>query len=897
MLKDLARLPDPFAAGDRPGGVPVRATDRLPLLTSKLVPAPLPGVVLARPRLLRQLDTAVGDPVTVLLAPAGWGKTTLLSSWVRDRHPRFSMAWLSLESDDRGTRLWSYLRKALLIGEGWGDQDLPAPDEEPEHFLTHLADALARRPQPLVLVLDDLHRAEDPALFDGLEFLLRHAEGRLRLVLSSRAAAAPLHRWRLSGELAEFGPAELSFTAAETGELLTRHGCTLPADHVAKLHARAEGWPAALRLAALSLRNHPDPARLVDEFGGEHPDVAGYLADEVLGGLSVDVREALARASIAPRFTGALIGALTGRIDGDELLEQATQSGFVLPLDGRPAAYRCHWMLTDLLRANLRRRSPEEIRELHRRAATWYAAHGEPAHAVHHALVAGEWRQAVEVVVGHWRDLATDGEAEALTVPDPPPSEAVRAEPELALAGAAERMGARDLKGAEDYLRLAARHQHLLDGARRHRLEQITAAFRLASAQQVADWPKVQTAARQLLELSPPQAAAGGGPTDPGARALARTGIGSATLALGDLMTAETELEGALGDAEQAGLSRLVVASAGQLALVRALRGELRAAGRAADRALAAPGETRLSARAPAYLALALVAIHRDQPDDAEANLALGAEAAMEPTLAALRELILALVRQDRGDLVGGHRALSIGRRLAAGAPSPWLAHWFAAVDAGFALARGDKGRARDMLTPLLDQPDAQLAVALARVHLYAGDPHAAARTLPDWDGAQADLPLPVRLDAGLQDALATRMMGDHRRSARLLERVLQLAEPDGYRRVFTRAQPPVRDLLTAHLDTGTAHWSLVNELIDACGDPEPVRPSPTGPAAPGEPLTERELTVLRYLQSILSNGEIASELSLSVNTVKTHVRNIYRKLDATRRRDAVQRARELRLL
>jgi LuxR family maltose regulon positive regulatory protein len=191
--------------------------------------------------------------------------------------------------------------------------------------------------------------------------------------------------------------------------------------------------------------------------------------------------------------------------------------------------------------------------------------------------------------------------------------------------------------------------------------------------------------------------------------------------------------------------------------------------------------------------------------------------------------------------------------------------------------------------------PTVVRAVATARDLLRAGDAGAAARALPDWTGPTgAAWPLDLRIDAGLLDALAARAVGDHRRAARTLERVLELAEPDGHRRAFRVAEPAVRDLLTAQLDAGTAYWATVLELIGA------DRPGPAAgaaPAMPSEPLTERELTILRYLQSILSNVEIAAELSLSVNTVKTHVRNIYRKLDATRRRDAVRRARELRLL
>ncbi|HEX7745870.1 MAG TPA: LuxR C-terminal-related transcriptional regulator, partial [Micromonosporaceae bacterium] len=256
-------------------------------------------------------------------------------------------------------------------------------------------------------------------------------------------------------------------------------------------------------------------------------------------------------------------------------------------------------------------------------------------------------------------------------------------------------------------------------------------------------------------------------------------------------------------------------------------------------------------------------------------------------------------LRLDQGDLSGSHHLLQAGRHQVsvAGEP-PYLMGLLAAADADLHTARGDLATSRRALAEAVDagaQPAGPLAVSLARIHLRSGDPHAvgsllAARTDRDDDS----WPLPARLAAGLLDAQAARQLGDRRRSAYLLEQVLALAAPEGYRRVFTRADPAARDLLAAHLDTGTAHWPLVNDLI-AGGS----LPGPAGEARPGlgEPLTEREMTVLRYLQSILSNVEIANEMSMSVNTVKTHVRNIYRKLDATRRRDAVRRARDLHLL
>ncbi|MCW6008349.1 LuxR C-terminal-related transcriptional regulator, partial [Micromonospora sp. CPCC 205371] len=251
-----------------------------------------------------------------------------------------------------------------------------------------------------------------------------------------------------------------------------------------------------------------------------------------------------------------------------------------------------------------------------------------------------------------------------------------------------------------------------------------------------------------------------------------------------------------------------------------------------------------------------------------------------------------------RGDLAASYAAPAAARRELAEQPSdPRVEAWLAAVEADLRTAHGDTGTARELLLPLLDTATdvAPLAVAMSRAHLRDGDPGAAARALPAWQRADTTCAAAVRVEAGLLDALAARRAGDRHRAARALELALDIAEPEGNRRAFVQAGPDVRALLAEHLEAGTAHWPLVTELIAASdrGRPE----TREAPQATGDALTERELTVLRYLQSMLSNVEIAREMSLSVNTVKTHVRNIYRKLDATRRREAVRRGRELRLL
>ncbi|MDQ7910701.1 LuxR C-terminal-related transcriptional regulator [Phytohabitans sp. ZYX-F-186] len=987
----------------------------IPLLASKLAVPPPPEVPLARPRLTRLLDAGVRGPVTLVTAPAGWGKTVLLGAWARAQ-PDQPVAWYTAEAGD-GPRFWAYVGAALR------KHGVDAPeDADPER----LAAAIARLERPAVLLLDDLHLAVDQELADGLDFLVRHADRRLHLVAAVRTEPPlGLHRWRLEGGLVEVSAHDLAFNREETAELLARHRVPASARRVDDLQLRTEGWPAGLRFAARSLYAHPDPDRFIAGYGGEHPSVAGYLVDEVLAGQPAEARDVLLRTSIAEPVSGELADVLTGREDAARVLAELERTnGFVMPLKSRPGAYRYHRMFGELLRAELRRRSPDQLTDLHRRAAAWHADRHMPPDALRHALAGRDWPRATELLVQSWPELIPYGpEGDRLPAPPipPPPASALRADPALALAYAAAFLDAQDRTSATAFLRLAQRHRDRMPQGQRARYALVAAALRLAEAQLYGDHAAVLPAARQLLDLSAtagvgaaaarPLAATAGtaaggrnggpgataaaplirnagpvtpgtgpvpastlarnsggngtatgvGPTatvqagqnagphgpasvsvrnggpgnghgelspfgragdgaagagerafraaDPATRAVALAAVGVAEMEAGDLVAAGYALAAGLAEARAAGLTRPASACAARLAVVHAVRGELREAGEAAR---AYQGGSS-GDRRHAHLALALVALHRDELAEAAAHLDRAAPPAPADAgvpsaeragtaFPALVAVARAGLLEARGDLAAAHRAISAAR--ADRALPPLVERWLAVAEADLHTARGDASGARVLLGPVAAREDAAGqrtagdvagAVALARAQLRAGDPAAATRALPPWDDLEADVPPAVRVDAGLLSAIAARRGGDHRRAARDLEAVLGLAGPEGFRRVFTRGGTDARDLLAAHLDAGTAYWPLVADLVAAMPPPAAADPPPSPET--GETLTERELTVLRYLQSMLSTVEIAGELSLSVNTVKTHVRNIYRKLSATRRREAVRRGRELRLI
>ncbi|MFJ8578434.1 LuxR C-terminal-related transcriptional regulator [Micromonospora sp. NPDC093277] len=890
----------------------------VPLLGSRLAPAALPEPLLVRPRLLDRLEQGVVGPITLVCAPAGWGKTTLLASWVGAGRAEPPPAWVGVEEGDTGERLWSYLAAALraaaqgVPGEG---PEPPVPDSPPRpDQLELLAAALATRERPVRLVLDDLHRITDPGALAGLEFLLRHTDGRLRLVAGVRTdPPLSLHRWRLAGELTEVGPDDLAFTDDEVADLLVAHGVPLPATAVPRLRERTGGWPAGLRFAALALRAQADPARAVDRFGGDQPDVAAYLRDEVLGPLDPAARDVLRRSAVAAAVCADLADAVAGRADaGQVLAELARAGGFVQHDGGTPPWYRCHPLLADLLHDELDRLAPDELRDLHLRAAGWYAGNDRPAEALRHALAGGEWNRATELLIARWPELAPyEREAPAGPPPPEPPAAAVRRDPELALACAAERAYGGDVAGAEHHLRRAVEQGRDLPAPRRDRFRRLATALELTLARLTGDRAEVRRAAARLVATrtvaglgDDPRTGAG---EDADIRAVAGTALGLVALAEGELPAAGERFAQARAAARAAGRPRTELVGASRSALLEAARGRLRAAEGTAREALATPTCQGWSSRLDcghAYLALALVAWHRDDSAEAVAHLALAGPATAEPAAAALAALCRADLLAEEGGSAAALRALAEARERA---PGRELAAWLTAAEARLRAGVGDVDTARTLLTDALPGFDtggaeaAALGVALARVELRAGNPRAAGPALPDWATPGAESwPLPVRLAAGLLDAVLAAGGGDERRAGRVLEQVLDLAEPDGYRRVFTHAEPGVRDLLAAHLDSGTAHWATVSDLLRGADERRSDEPA-YRPGRPertlDEPLTERELTILRYLQSILSNVEIAGELSLSVNTVKTHVRNIYRKLDATRRREAVQRARELRLI
>ena len=534
------------------------------LLATKLTPPRTSLRQVSRPRLFDLLNDGTEQLLTLVSAPAGTGKTTLLASWSSSRRPPGPVAWLSLDAGDNdAARFWAYVLAALCQSgavprDGALRRLAPQPRSN-ESFLPLLVSGLAELSTPVVLVLDDLQDITDAAVLHGLELLLRHAPSQLRLVLATRFdPPLPMQRLRVSGRLAQVRAADLAFTVPEAADLLaeSQGQPMLSEEDVALLQARTEGWAAGLRLAALSLEGQPDPHRFVTQFAGDDKSIADYLTGEVLDRQPEELRTFLLRTCIVDELTGDLADTLTGGRDGESMLAGLERAnGFVVGVGSRRSAYRYHPLFAELLRYELRREAPGQAARLQRRAAGWYAERGLGDSAIRQALLAKDWRFAADLIARHAPSRILRGDA--ATVHDQVarlPDELVQADPELALLAAGE------LRAAEP-----------ADEERRDRLALLRATMDTALAWQAGDLDQVVVAGEAALAL---QSRVGTDGVDDDAWAITLANVGAAQLWAGRLDDAEPRLREGLAVATRSGPATAELACLSQLGLLHALRGE-----------------------------------------------------------------------------------------------------------------------------------------------------------------------------------------------------------------------------------------------------------------------------------------------------------------------------------
>ncbi len=886
----------------RPG---TRPADDL-VLASKLTAPRLPGWMVARPRLDQRIAGGACGPLTMVTGPPGAGKTTALASWAAASTGPARVAWVTLDDyDNQPGTFWSCVVKAL--------RQAGVPPEETAPALPHagaggrafpprLASALATLDPPVVLVLDDLHLLTAPEPLAELAYVLRYARPGLRLVAAARIDPyLPLHRHRLAGELTEIRAADLAFTAAEAGLLMAQHGITLSAGAVNLITERVGGWAAGLRLSALSLDGHPDPGLFIKNLAAGDNALTSYLVDEVLDTQPPAQRELMLRTSILDRVSADLAWELTGDEQAGSTLGALARSGaFIQPLGH--GWYRYHPLLAEVLRLKLRLESPDRTPGLHRQAASWYRRNGPLGKAVAHAAAAGDWQLAARIAVDELaigellKPRGSSALADALRrIPVPGGLADGSAQPPCLLAAAALEHGDGREKEAG---RLLAAAGECLDGLPAgHEIPSRLAAamLRLAAARRCGDLDAARAGAARaetLFDQLPPSLRN----RHPEAQGHVLAGRGAVEFWSGDLGPAAVAFAGAAAAFPENSGER--AACEGQLALIEALSGRLGRAGDLAAAAVSPAGESQGRRPAPAAaVALALVHLERNELDASRDQLKQ-ADAALRTHPDRLTGAIACLVAA-RGVLArasGPAAADLIQRGRDSWAPPPWLDHLLTIAEAQASTATGDIRAALDAADRAETGSSLDAAVARARAFLAAGDLHAARHALPAGVYAPAGGP-GDRLEAYLTDALISYRSHDPAAGRRSLDRALRLAEPEHRRLPLAVNQTWIQPALHYWPDLARAYRGL---LQPRAGRREiPVRPANGSRLDPVivEQLSDREREVLRFASSMLSTEEIAASMYLSVNTVKSHLKSIFRKLGATRRGEAVRRAKNLGLI
>jgi LuxR family maltose regulon positive regulatory protein len=877
----------------------------VPVLESKITGPDEPGWAVRRPRLTALIAQGTRwCPLTVLTAPAGAGKTTALALWSA-AEPR-PVAWVRAdEFDNRPGVFWAHVVAALRRSGAVIPVASPvARGRDGGHvFLLWLAAALAAQDPPVTLILDDMHLLTDPEVLDGLDYLLRNTGAGLRLVISGRRDPLRLHRYRLAGQLTQIRASDLAFTTAEAGLLMAQHGITLTADVLECLTRRTEGWAAALRLAALRMRSHPEPDRLVTELITYDSALTGYLVEEVLNAQPPEVRDVLLRTSILEQVSAQGAIELTGNEQAGGILSALADADAFVQRTG-PGWYRYHSLLAEVLRLKLSREHPDRIASLQRQAALWHERNGRLPDAVRHAARAGDWQLAAGIIIDQLaigeiiaprrgpslaRELAGMPHGQAWTGAAPHVVSAAvafsagRHESSAAALDAAEGILARLPAEQESACRLAA------------------AMIRLAASRRTGDLAAAASAAARAEALVSRL------PGDKLARhceiqARVLVGRGAVELWSGHLDEAARVLESGVAAATTPGGEGERADCLGHLALAEALRGRLSRAATLAVQATKTlpPGLPRAPAPHPSPAALvALAWVHLERYELREAHSRLTqADAALGVTPDKLIRAVAGLTAAY-SDLAKG-RAAAAARVIAtarSGWSVPaWLDQRLSVAESRAHAAAGDIASALAAAGRAGSDTSPEAAVALAYARAAAGDGENARRILGPALATGSGMSDRVRLQAGLVESRISYASGDRVRGRRSLASALQLGEREQLRLPFALERGWIEPVLRSEPELAQAHRRLLAST--PCLTQVPPQGGPgQAPVLMVETLTEREVEVLRHVSLLLSTAEAASELHITVNTLKSHLKNIYRKLAATRRGEAVRRARQLELI
>jgi LuxR family maltose regulon positive regulatory protein len=908
------------------------------LLRTKLFPPQAHPDLVPRLRLLGRLEEGARRKLTLVSAPAGFGKTTLLSEWrTITLAKEWPAGWVSLDEGDNDPAVFfSYFIAALrAIEADIGEAPLTvlrSPQQLPlRSAVTILINEIASISKDFTLVLDDYHVIENRSVHDALAFLLEHMPPQMHLFIASRTdPPLPLARLRARSQMTELRAADLRFEPEEVAAFLNgMMGLKLSADDVAALEERTEGWVAAIQMVALSLQAQPDIPDFINEFTGSHRYIFDYLAEEVLQKQSHDVQDFLLKTSISDLLSGPLCDALTGRNDGQQKLEDLESANlFLAPLDNRRRWYRYHHLFSDFLRERLHRMQPDLAPELHRTASEWYEHNRLVTEAVEHALAAEDFERAARLVHRAAESMLQQGRLATLAGwMDALPERMASSQPRLYLFHAESLFLLGQYEAAEADLQRVERAldesgdtpEASLDSVgglpisdqERSELRSMVAAIRASIASVYGDLPRTVALSQQALRGLPEEALVWRGNT------LAQLGVAYALN--GDVQAASRTFAEAYAVNEAAGNAYAVQIVTWRSARIQIMQGRLRQAAETYRELLQPASEQVELGQLPVtgYCHLDMGDLLREwnDLDVAAQHLKEGIERierAGSPTILLDGYIALTRLRQAQGDEEGALKAVQEAERLVSRhhLPSRFVAR-LAAHQVRLWLAQGNLeaatrwARDREPAVGELRYLGEDEHLTLARVLTARSQPEQAAQllerllTTAEKEGRRNSV-----IEILVLQALAFRAQSDEGRALGALERALELAEPEGYIRTFVDEGAVMAKLLAHARETyaqgrrttpyrGRPHY--VGRLLAAFG--QPSRPISPGVHRSVEPLSERELEVLKLVAAGLKNQEIAEELYVVVGTVKAHIHSIYRKLGVHGRVHAVSRARELNLL
>ena len=879
------------------------------LLTTKLNPPGVRRNLVARPRLTYLLDRSLEMKLTLLSAPAGYGKTTSLSAWIEETDPR--LGWVSLDRRDNDpTRFWTYLISAVErvhpdIGSSALSQLQSPQQPDIESVLSALINPISEMSEPFVIVLDDYHVIEANGIHDGMAFLIEHLPPQMHLLVSTRAdPALPIAALRVKDELNELRAQDLRTTREESGIFLEKvMGLSLSPSDIATLEERTEGWIAGLQLAGLSMQGREDVSEFLEAFAGSHRYVLDYLAEEVLDRQQEEDQSFLLQTSILERLSGPLCDAVTGRDSSQAILEQSeTANLFIISLDDERHWYRYHHLFADFLRNRLGQQRPDKVPELHLRACDWYEQHGFVAEALDHALTAHDNERAAGLAERAAGQKIMSGELTTVShwfeqLPD----RILSTRPRLILDQAWTLLWTGQRDAAEE--RLQALHKD----------ETPEIAGEVFAIQATISYYKREM--QRTLELA--QAALEELPEEElFLRSILVLAQGHASLWKGDLRAADRSY------AESQSISQIArTPIIGLLAFafrihLHQIRGRPRQAEKLFKEAVRFADEYNVPSLPAVGAALVRMGdVHREWNEFEMSAKSLAEGLALCEQWGAMVDhtvdgyISLARVRQSQMDFDGAREMLAQAERVGGEFDVPNLSSRLETWRVRLNLAEGDLAIDEAWANALLSET--QVIKGQEPTHVYEAQQTTLARWLLSNDrpaealailesmlkeaqlaGRQATV-----LEALILQAVAHRKQSNPREAIAALRKALELAEPEGYVRMFVDEGELIEMLLREAALEGIA-LDYVRKLLEVYEAPSPI---PRG-LAPGveplaEPLTPRELQVLRLMAAGLKNREVAEELVVALGTVKTHINNIYGKLEVNNRVKALTRARELGLL